>query len=172
MDGRLAILFGVMSLFGDEYQSSGIQIDRGDISGHIVASAGPIQRKDGLGRFEYRLSYALPQKWGPFNKMVDFSITDAGGIWVGAGLYQQFDIDIGEPDIFVGFYFAPGLYFKGDDLDLGFPIEFRSGVEIGVRLENDWQISISYDHRSNGDIGLVNPGMETVQLRISKPFRN
>ena len=170
MDGRLAILFGVMSLFGDEYQVEGINIDRGDIAGHIVTSAGFTQQNGINGSFEYRLSYALPQKWGRFNPMLDISTTDAGSFWVGFGLYQQFDIEMGDSDLFAGFYFSPGLYYKGDDVDLGFPLEFRSGIEFGVKLDNDWQVSISYDHRSNADVVAFNPGIETIQLRISKPF--
>lgn len=105
-----------------------------------------------------------------FNPTFDVSITDEGGLWIGAGLYQQFDIEIGEHQFFIGSTFAPGIYLKGDEVDLGFPIEFRSGIEFGMQFENDWQISLSYDHRSNADVVDVNPGMETIQLRLSKTF--
>ncbi|MBL4807599.1 MAG: acyloxyacyl hydrolase [Rhodobacteraceae bacterium] len=172
MDGRLAVLFGVMSLFGGNIESDGFNMQRGDISGNIVISSGALRQRQQTIGSELRVSYAFVQKWGRFNPMLDLSVTDEGGIWAGIGLYQQFDIEVGNSDLFVGLYFAPGFYAAGNDIDLGFPIEFRSGVEIGVRLRNDWQVSLSFDHRSNADIVAVNPGVETLQLRISTPFGN
>jgi lipid A 3-O-deacylase len=31
-------------------------------------------------------------------------------------------------------------------------------------------VGLSYDHRSNGDIATLNPGLETLQLRVSVPL--
>lgn len=170
MDGRLAVLFLVMSLFGDGFERDGYNIQRSDFGDRIVISGGLLQFNGEIVGQELRLGYALPQKWGRVNPMLDFSVTDQGGVWAGFGFYQQFDIEIGNADTFAGFYFAPGLYMRGNEVDLGFPLEFRSGVEFGVRLKNNWQISVSYDHRSNGDVAAYNPGLETLQLRVSKPF--
>ena len=55
-------------------------------------------------------------------------------------------------------------------VDLGLPLEFRSGFEVGTYINDDWRISLSYDHRSNGDLSAVNPGIETIELRVSRPF--
>jgi len=89
---------------------------------------------------------------------------------MGFGLYQQFDMDINGTPLFVGLTMVPGLYMQGQDVDLGFPLEFRSGIEMGVRFEYGWQASLSFDHRSNADVVAWNPGLETIQLRISKTF--
>lgn len=169
MDGRLAVLFGVMSLFGGEYQSDGFNLNRADIAGRLITSVGAVQFDRRIVGSELRMTYAFNQ-WGRFNPVVDFSITDKGGAWAGIGLYQQFDFDFGAQQYFAGFHFAPGIYIQGGEVDLGYPLEFRSGVEIGVRLRNDWQISLSYDHRSNADIMEVNPGLETIQIRFSRAF--
>ncbi|OZA01556.1 MAG: hypothetical protein B7Y02_17545 [Rhodobacterales bacterium 17-64-5] len=59
---------------------------------------------------------------------------------------------------------------QGDGPDLGGPVEFRSGVEIGFIANNGLRFGLSYDHRSNGGIYEDNPGLETVQLRLSVPF--
>lgn len=171
MDGRLGVLFLIMSLFGDSYQLDGFNVNRADFSGRAVVSSGLLQYKDEIVGQELRLSYAFGEKWGRFNPMIDVSITDQGGFWAGVGLYQQFDIEVGNADLFAGFYLAPGIYVKGNEVDLGFPIEIRSGIEFGVRLQNDWQVSLSYDHRSNADVVEWNPGLETIQVRFSKPFR-
>jgi len=170
MDGRLAVLFLVMSLFGEGFEREGFNIKRADFGNRIVVSGGLLRFEgENVGQ-EFRLSYAPSKKWGRVNPMFDFSITDQGGVWIGFGLYQQFDIEIGNVDTFAGFYFVPGFYARGSEVDLGFPLEFRSGIEFGIRLKNNWQVSLSFDHRSNGDIAAYNPGVETLQLRISKPI--
>ena len=170
MDGRLAVLFGLMSLMGDGFEGEGWNVERADVGGMLTTSYGQVQfGGDKRWGEEIRFTSVLP-KWRKFNPVIDFSITDKGGAWLGFGLYQQFDINVGGLPAFAGFSFAPGLYMPGDDVDLGLPIEFRSGIEFGVRFAEDWQVSLSYDHRSNGDISRVNPGIETLQLRISKAF--
>lgn len=169
MDGRLAVLFGVMSLWGDGYQADGWNVARADVDGMLTTSAGIVQFDGENWGQELRFTHHF-KKWKRFNPVVDFSITDKGGAWLGFGLYQQFDLDIGGLPAFAGFSFAPGVYMQGGDVDLGYPIEFRSGVELGVRFAENWQVSLSYDHRSNGDISSLNPGLETIQLRVSKAF--
>ena len=57
---------------------------------------------------------------------------------------------------------------KNDEEDLGGWIMFRSGIELEYSLNNDWKISIGYDHRSSGDIWEYNPGMETVENKYYK----
>ena len=169
MDGRLAILFNLVALLGDHYEGQGWTVARADMAGMQTVSAGSVQfQEQGIGQeFRYTRSF---KKWKRFNPIVDFSVTDKGGAWLGYGLYQQFNMDINTTPLFIGFTFAPGLYMQGGEVDLGYPLEFRSGVEMGVRFEQGWQVSLSYDHRSNGDIAAWNPGLETIELRISKAF--
>lgn len=169
MDGRLAILFGVMSFFGDGVEGDGWNVQRADVAGSFTTSAGIVQFQGQNWGQELRFTQNF-KKWKRFNPVVDFSLTDKGGAWLGLGLYQQFDIDVAGVPLFAGFSFAPGAYMAGNDIDLGYPLEFRSGVELGVRFGEDWRVSLSYDHRSNGDFSAVNPGMETIQLRVSKAF--
>ncbi len=169
MRGEFAVLFAIMSLFGDGYQGDGWNIERADVPGEVVLSTGAVIFDNKFTGRELRVTRTF-NKWKRFNPVVDFSITDKGGAWLGLGLYQQFDFNLGGAPVFAGFSFAPGVYMQGNEVDLGFPLEFRSGVEIGVRLGEDWRVSLSYDHRSNGDISSVNPGMETLELRISKSF--
>ena len=169
MDGRLAVLFWLLSIPSAETTNE-LSISRSDTTGRAVLSAGTLEFDGNTIGQELRYTRMFDMKKGRFNPTFDVSITDQGGLWVGAGLYQQFDIELGDQTFFVGSTFAPGLYFQGDEVDLGFPIEFRSGLEVGMRFDNDWQVSLSYDHRSNADVVAVNPGLETIQLRLSKTF--
>ena len=62
----------------------------------------------------------------------------------------------------------PGFYLKGDEVDLGGWIMFRSGVEIMLDVDEKYTLSFGFDHRSSGDIWKYNPGMETVFLSNKK----
>ena len=44
---------------------------------------------------------------------------------------------------------------------------FRSGIEVGMKVNESWSISMAYDHRSSGDLWKYNPGLETWQIRVS-----
>ena len=169
MDGRLAILFNLVALLGDGYEGEGWTVERADMEGLLTTSYGIVQYQSQNWGEELRFTQSF-KKWKRFNPVIDFSVTDKGGAWLGFGLYQQFDLDINGTPLFVGFTMVPGLYTQGEDVDLGFPVEFRSGVELGVRFDSGWQVSVSYDHRSNADLSHWNPGLETLQLRVSKPF--
>ena len=58
----------------------------------------------------------------------------------------------------------PGLYFKGNEIDLGGPIEFRSALEIEYKVNNKYGVGIGIDHRSNAEIYDYNPGMDAYKL--------
>ncbi len=169
MDGRLAILFNLVALFGDHYEGQGWTVDRADTQGMLTTSYGIVQYHNRNWGKELRFTQSF-KKWKRFNPIIDLSLTEKGGAWIGLGLYQQFDMDINGTPLFVGFTMAPGLYSRGGDVDLGLPLEFRSGVEMGARFDSGWQVSLSFDHRSNADLGWVNPGVETIELRVSKSF--
>jgi lipid A 3-O-deacylase len=53
---------------------------------------------------------------------------------------------------------AAGLYVDGDDSDLGGPIEFRSGLDLTLRVSSELSVFASYSHISNASIFDDNPG--------------
>ncbi len=60
MDGRLAVLFLVMSLFGEGFEREGFNIQRSDFGDRIVVSGGLLRFNGETVGQELRLSYALP----------------------------------------------------------------------------------------------------------------
>jgi len=66
--------------------------------------------------------------------------------------------------------FAVAAYEYGSGRDLGGVIEFRSGIELDYRFENQHRLGLSIHHISNAGIYDVNPGAETVSLNYSVPF--
>ena len=79
-------------------------------------------------------------------------------------------------DIFLGKYFvltpsfAPGLYLKGKGKNLGFPLEFRSSMELAYILPNQGRIGAQFYHLSNASFGYKNPGSESLLFFYSIPL--
>jgi lipid A 3-O-deacylase len=115
-------------------------------------------------RAEYRPSFNLQTLRPIFGIMA----TGKGALYFYSGLGL---------DLFftTNFYFspslAPGIYYKGKGKNLGFPIEFRSGIEIGWRFENKYRLALQMCHISNASLGNRNPGCESLVLSLYTPIR-
>lgn len=66
--------------------------------------------------------------------------------------------------------FAAGYYDRGDGLDLGHELEFRSSIELSYRFDNRSRLGISFYHLSNASIGSINPGTEVLSIVYSIPL--
>ena len=66
--------------------------------------------------------------------------------------------------------FAPGYYDYGDGKDLGYPLEFKSEVQVSLDLSDDTQLGISYNHISNASLGTKNPGASSYMFNFLKQF--
>ena len=66
--------------------------------------------------------------------------------------------------------FAPGIYWQGDSKDLGYPVEFRSMLEVSYRFDNRSRLGVAFGHISNASLSKDNPGTELFLLTYSHPF--
>ena len=66
--------------------------------------------------------------------------------------------------------FAPGLYSYGNGKDLGFPLEFKSEVQMNFSLSEDTHLGMSYNHISNASLGTKNPGANSYMFNFLKKF--
>ncbi|MEL7431314.1 MAG: acyloxyacyl hydrolase [Chlamydiota bacterium] len=64
--------------------------------------------------------------------------------------------------------FAAGWYQKGQGKDLGFPLEFRSGIELGWAFSGGGRLALHFYHLSNASLGTINPGSESLVLIFSQ----
>lgn len=67
--------------------------------------------------------------------------------------------------------FAGGYYANGRGKDLGYPIEFRSGIELGWQFADWHRLGIHFYHLSNASLGRRNPGEESLVLYYDIPLR-
>lgn len=140
-----------------------------DTAPRTEVSLGAVVFREELDGAEAYLRYAPGARRGPFGFAYGVSATDAGALWAGAGVSYLARLP---PDgVFVQFHVMPGLYLQGDGPDLGGPFETRSGFELGYEAANGLRYSFSVDHRSNAGLYDANPGLETVQFRVSVPMR-
>ena len=93
------------------------------------------------------------------------SISAEASIWVGAGLALT-TFGLGSPT-YLEVFFMPGIHARGNGPNLGHPVLFRMGMEVGYPLKDDSRIGFGFDHRSNGYFGDINPGMETAYVRYT-----
>lgn len=65
--------------------------------------------------------------------------------------------------------FGAGLFNKGEGLDLGSRLEFRSGIEIAHRFYGEYRIGLALFHLSNAGTAGKNPGTEALVLSLCIP---
>ena len=65
---------------------------------------------------------------------------------------------------------ALGAYYRGDGINLGSTLEFKTGAELDYRFDDHSRLGVALDHISNAGITRQNPGSNTVLLYYSHPF--
>ena len=65
--------------------------------------------------------------------------------------------------------FEPGLYFNGMGRNLGFPVEFRSGLELCIEDRRGIRFGCQLYHLSNAHLSNRNPGANALILIIAFP---
>ena len=135
----------------------------------VALSAGSVIERNADEGSEIYLRYDLGKKLGPFGQAIGLSYGDESGSWIGYG--WTWGTSFGNSPFYTELHAMPGLYAASGDFDLGGPLEFRSGIEFGYENRKGWRYALSYDHRSNAGIYDDNPGIETVQFKVSVPLR-
>ena len=66
--------------------------------------------------------------------------------------------------------FAPGYYNGGNGKDLGYPLEFKSEVQLSFDLSDTSHLGFSYNHISNASLSEKNPGANSYMFNFLKRF--
>ncbi len=171
-DGSFAALMFALGLLdmGAHYcGGAGGCLARSETQPRLSVSGGSFVRRRAMPTDEIYLRYDLGYRIGPFGNAVGLSLAANGETWIGFG--QTYTLTPADSPFFAELHAMPGLYAANGGFDLGGPIEFRSGIEIGYEGPRGMRIGLSYDHRSNAGLFPRNPGVETVQIRIGIPLR-
>ncbi len=173
-NGALGIVFGLLSLWRTDWADP---LAPGQATPGLAYSIGQTFENGQEISQEFRLSYFTPRTIGPVQVMWDASLTSRGGVFVGGGGRMEQDFQVGPVPAYVGLSALVGLWNPSNDVDLGFPIEFRTDLEIGVELSDTARISLVSDHRSHARLSKLfggdnfrNRGMESIALRYTQRF--
>ena len=93
-------------------------------------------------------------------------LTEKSGFYLYTGAQAEFNLGL----ITITPSFAPGYYNYGDGKDLGYPLEFKSEVQLSLNLTDDTEFGMSYNHISNASLGDKNPGANSYMLNFLKRF--
>ena len=92
------------------------------------------------------------------------------GAYLSSGLSKEINLT---NSVFLLPSFSAGLYQEFDEgKKMGYPLEFKSEVELNFKIFNSSIIGVSYSHISNADIGDKNPGSDNIlfNFRLSENF--
>jgi hypothetical protein len=93
-------------------------------------------------------------------------ITENNAIYLYTGVQAEYDLGF----LTITPSFAPGYYSYGDGKDLGYPLEFKSEVQVSFNLSDNTHLGMSYNHISNASFGDKNPGANSYMLNFLKQF--
>ena len=170
-DGTFAViglLFGLLDM-GMNYCPDEGCLAKNEVQGYTSASVGETYFNESRVGEEFYFRRDTKLAFGPFQNIWGVSASSDGELWIGAGhaWTQPYFNQRG----YIQLHAMTGLYEKGSGVDLGGPIEFRSGIEIGYQARNGARFGFGFDHRSNAGIYSRNPGLETIHFRVSIPTK-
>lgn len=124
--------------------------------------------------FEFGLEYKFhlrclkpPNRFLQFRPLIGAMATARGSFYGYIGI--NFDLLFAD-HIHFSPGFAAGYYRQGKGKNLGYPIEFRSGVELAWQFSDWHRLGFHFYHLSNASIGNRNPGEESLVLFYDIPI--
>ncbi|MFD1123007.1 acyloxyacyl hydrolase [Methylophilus flavus] len=147
----IILALALTSTFNAQADTLGFAVGQYDIDGSHSAT-------DFRVDYEYDTSIWL----NDLKPWLGTQATTDGTIWLGGGLL--YDWSFAET-----WHLKPGLgvgyYSRGSsDLDLGYPVEFRTQLEVAKDINPNNSLGLAASHLSNANLDSVNPGVEVVTL--------
>ena len=167
MDGTFAAVFAIVSLTDMALNECPTGcLKEGVATQRLSFQTGAVVFDDDVTGSELYLGYDHTRRIGNLQLTSGVSVTDEGSLWIGSGAKWTSTHLVSGP-WFAEASFMPGLHFAGDGPDLGGVLHFRSALGIGYEFDNGNTVTLAVDHRSNGDLLDLNPGLETISLRYA-----
>lgn len=106
--------------------------------------------------------------WGHLRPQMTLTVPEFSSFFLGLGM--GWDCKLTER-ITLTPSFSPGFYYKGKSRNLGYPLEFRSAIELSYRFDK-CRIGIQALHISNAHLAKRNPGLNAYILYVAVPISN
>ena len=103
---------------------------------------------------------------GKLSPMTGGFFTEKSAFYLYSGVQAEYELGF----LTITPSFAPGYYNYGNGKDLGYPLEFKSEVQMSFNLSDSSHLGMSYNHISNASLGTKNPGANSYMLNFLKQF--
>ena len=103
---------------------------------------------------------------GKLSPITGVFLTEKNAFYLYSGVQAEYELGF----LTITPSFAPGYYNYGSGKDLGYPLEFKSEVQVSLNLSESSHIGMSYNHISNASLGTKNPGANSYMLNFLKQF--
>jgi lipid A 3-O-deacylase len=147
---------------------------------HTKESYGPSHLMLGPGLFDFDRNHTHPRVFGQIEyrwevnchhirPLAAFFITTDTNFFACGGI--AYDIFLFGKRMVITPSFAPGVYYKGHGKQLGFPLNFRSGIEVSFVLgPSGGRVGAQFNHISNAHMFYRNPGANSLFMFYAIPF--
>ena len=119
----------------------------------------------------YGIEYRFLSFKGPFDfkliPAIGAALSNDGALFIYTDLRHDFFIN--DQWLLIP-SFGLGIFKDSGNINLGNDLEFRSGLELAYRFENEVRVGIAIFHMSNGGISSQNPGTESLVLSVCIPL--
>jgi len=135
-------------------------------SSALALSVGAFNALDNDTAAEFGIEYRFTPMESLYNiiPVVGFTANSDGGYWAHTGM--RYDVHLSDNWVLTP-NFAASLYENGGGKDLGHALEFRSGLELAYKLDDNSHLGLGIYHLSNASIANKNPGEESIIFSYS-----
>ena len=136
---------------------------------YLSLSVGYFDVMDDDGALDLRAEYRPDTTYlNYFKPWIGVEATSDLSVWAGGGVLVDYEFS---PSWYLTPSVGAGLYTKGSsDLDLDYPIQFRSQLEMSYAYDNGHRIGAALSHMSNASLGDSNPGAESLNVYWHIPY--
>ncbi len=134
---------------------------------HLMVGEGSFNVTKTKPRVMAQIEYRWEVNCYHLRPLVAFFITTDTNFFACGGI--AYDIFLGRKVVLTP-SFAPGVYYQGHGKKLGFPINFRSGLEIAYVFHNRGRFGAQFNHISHAHLAHRNPGANSLYIFYAIPF--
>jgi lipid A 3-O-deacylase len=117
---------------------------------------------------DFRAEYHFGDVVWAFSPFIGAEVTTSAATYAYVGLGIDFNL---APNWVVTPNGAGGFFQRGFGSPMGSWFEFRTGLEVAYKFEDQSRFGLAFHHMSNAGLAHTNPGQESLVLTYQIPFR-
>ena len=161
----LLLFFAIVQSFADETPKNSNETELSFFTGMFDFSDD--KQRSGLFGIQHQNEELFRESFlGKISPITGGFLTEKNAFYLYTGVQAEYELGL----LKITPSFAPGYYSFGDGKDLGYPIEFKSEVQVSLDLSDSSKFGMSYNHISNASLGTKNPGANSYMLNFLKQF--